>query len=135
MLAHIGKFHYFDPDTRLTCGIDGCTSTFRKFESFRSHFYRKHSGQAGRDVHVQAEEEPEVEEFNMDDVDVKSQSLEGQCAAAKFLLMIKEGRRLSQQAVTDISSGAVELLKSNLYEVRTFYCVLCVQPDSDCMVC
>jgi hypothetical protein len=41
-----------------------------------------------------------------------------QDAAARFRLMIKEGRRLIQQAVTDVSVGVMQLMTAKLDELQ-----------------
>lgn len=46
-----------------------------------------------------------------------TRSLQGQDAAAKFILMLKEGSHLGQQAIKDISFGVLELFRGNLDEI------------------
>ena len=38
----MGEIHRYDPNLHIRCGIQGCPQTYKKFESFRSHVYRKH---------------------------------------------------------------------------------------------
>ncbi len=42
VLHHIGEIHRHDPNLTIDCGIEGCPQTYKRFESFRSHVYRKH---------------------------------------------------------------------------------------------
>lgn len=52
VLRHIGEVHRFSPDFFISCGLpcsplDGsavvkCPATYTKYESFRSHVYKKH---------------------------------------------------------------------------------------------
>lgn len=42
VLRHIKDVHSFQAGFAVTCEIDGCQSTFRKFSAYKSHFYRKH---------------------------------------------------------------------------------------------
>lgn len=44
VLSHIGRVHTFGPNRVIQCGIDGCPATYgtNKYQSFRSHVYRKH---------------------------------------------------------------------------------------------
>lgn len=44
ILRHIGAVHRFDPNFR-GLGTPKCPSTYTKFESFRSHIYKKHRNQ------------------------------------------------------------------------------------------
>lgn len=41
-LRHVSVFHRSDPNFFLSCGIDRCQVTFRRYSSFTSHIYRKH---------------------------------------------------------------------------------------------
>ena len=41
VLHYMGTYR-FDPGLRIRCGIEYCTESYRNFESFRSHVYRKH---------------------------------------------------------------------------------------------
>ena len=40
VLCHIGLVHSFDPGFTVTCGVDGCPKTFKKYNSFRKHILR-----------------------------------------------------------------------------------------------
>ena len=44
VLRHIGEVHSFNPNFHITCGLgpDKCPETYTKYDSFRSHVYRKH---------------------------------------------------------------------------------------------
>lgn len=42
LLSHLRLVHSNDPRFLVTCGIDGCTVTFKHFHSLYSHVYRSH---------------------------------------------------------------------------------------------
>ena len=42
VIRHIGLVHSHEANFRITCGIDGCTRTYRIFDSYRKHVYVKH---------------------------------------------------------------------------------------------
>ncbi|KAL3175703.1 hypothetical protein MRX96_000898 [Rhipicephalus microplus] len=42
VVNHIGVVHSVEPNFSVFCGIDGCSSTYRKFSSYNSHLYRRH---------------------------------------------------------------------------------------------
>ena len=44
VFRHIGAEHKFDPNFFVRCGIDECATTYKKFESWRSHINRHHRG-------------------------------------------------------------------------------------------
>jgi hypothetical protein len=125
VVRHIGKIHSFDPNFSITCGIDGCTSHFKKFSAYRSHFYRKHN--FSRDTEEQ--QEACADDSGGVDPEVEIETTLGnpkptvQDAAARFLLMMKEARRLSQQAVSDVSVGVVKLMTAKLDEVSHMHVV------------
>jgi len=41
VLRHM-KYHQFNPNLSIKCGIGHCQAVYSKYESFRSHVYRKH---------------------------------------------------------------------------------------------
>lgn len=42
LLQHVGLIHNHEANFSITCGLNGCVSSFKKYESFRRHVYRKH---------------------------------------------------------------------------------------------
>lgn len=42
VVRHIGLIHSHEAGFRVTCGIGGCTRTYRKFHSYKKHIYVKH---------------------------------------------------------------------------------------------
>lgn len=42
VLQHMRSVHSSDPNFLVTCGLNGCPRTFRKFSSFYQHIYRNH---------------------------------------------------------------------------------------------
>lgn len=42
-MRHTFEAHSSEPSFSFTCGINGCTSSFKLFSSFSSHLNRKHS--------------------------------------------------------------------------------------------
>ena len=42
ILSHLRVIYVSDPNFKVTCGIDGCVTTFRSFSALYSHIYRKH---------------------------------------------------------------------------------------------
>lgn len=50
VLSHLRAVHSSDPGFVATCGIDGCSSTLKSFQSLYQHIYRRHrdSGIIGR---------------------------------------------------------------------------------------
>lgn len=42
ILSHLRIVHSNDPHFNVTCGVDGCSRTFRTFSALYSHIYRQH---------------------------------------------------------------------------------------------
>ena len=42
ILSHLRIVHSNDSRFNVTCGVDGCSRTFRTFSAFYSHIYRQH---------------------------------------------------------------------------------------------
>lgn len=43
LIQHVDLVHAHEPNFTITCGLNNCKSTFKVYESFRRHVYRKHS--------------------------------------------------------------------------------------------
>lgn len=116
VLRHIGVVHRFGPSCIIRCGIDGCPATYKseKYESFRSHVYRKHrallcatqgSGEMMRDPDheenpVNTDGDPSVvDDFTLEN-SYSSETMKK--AAAVFLLKTLEERRVTQNALAGI---------------------------------
>ena len=111
VLRHIGVVHRFGPSCSIRCGIDGCPAAYNseKYESFRSHVYRKH-----RSVLCATQDDDEMETDDNDDNPMNSHqsvventSVDDLTAATKkaaavFLLKTLEERRVTQKALAGI---------------------------------
>lgn len=53
-LQHIGLFHAYQPDFKVTCGISGCQRTYTNFGTFRNHVYDVHSASTTESVEVES---------------------------------------------------------------------------------
>ena len=106
--------HRYDPGLSIRCGINSCTETYKKFESFRSHVNRKHREALVRTAHTMntdddAQEDgasdEHVEESDADwekDDDDQESSEEQKRLAALFLLKTREERKVTQTALNGI---------------------------------
>ena len=56
LLKHIRLVHADEPGFNLQCGIQGCSRTFRKYQTFRNHVYAIHGTCTGT-PHVQGDKE------------------------------------------------------------------------------
>ena len=117
ILRHIGEVHKFSPDFHITCGLgsdEKCPATYTKYESFRSHVYKKHREELfsecvqNGDVHqddsddagvslLQDGEEGGVNSTSSSPATAGNMSVKR--AAALFILKSMEERRISQVSI------------------------------------
>ena len=110
VLRHIGITHSFDSGFSITCGIDGCQSTYRNLKSYRRHISRKHKT-FSENASCCEENTPTPDcamEFEHEEAEQCSKDLLRD-AGAKFLLRMKDGLSLSQHASDEMVSGITEL--------------------------
>ena len=144
VLRHIGYTHAGDEQLALICPVPGCPrqNPYSKFESFRSHMYRKHrdvlerrscldrdrsdgsSGPQGPTEHTSAEEDiGDVDELGSEEgyfcpVRRQPSDVNLQHAAAHFLLKTREERKITQSAVDGIVQDLTDLWDKGMKEVR-----------------
>lgn len=123
VIRHIGSVHAFEPGFSVTCGIDGCQATYKKFSSYKTHFYRKHRRSEVLPVETTTNEDVVhcacVEDFTMYSCDASEPDAQDTAAVlrdsgAKFILRMKEGLSLSQTACDEMISGVTELFSGYL---------------------
>ena len=115
VLRHIGVVYRVGPSCSIRCGIDGCPATYNseKYESFRSHVYRKHRTVLGPTIedHDETMRQPDcdVNPVNAHPsaaadistfVEAPTETMKN--AAAVFLLKTLEERRVTQKAIDGI---------------------------------
>ena len=126
VLRHIGEVHRFDPGLVIRCGIDRCPETYKNFESFRSHVYRKH-----RDVihpvsmptsdHVETSqmELPVFTEEHIEHSFPQQSASSSLCSNwAKFLLKTREEYCICQATVNKIAADVNGLWIQSLQSVK-----------------
>ena len=127
-ISHLRLVHSTDPLFNIVCGIGGCTSTFGAFAAYNSHVYRHHRDALGleRFPDMIPSVAPCVGEADTAtfDTTVSDASTSGSTRvpevvpvvpvshsdpgpnpttrAAKFLLHLREGRKVSEVALIDV---------------------------------
>lgn len=142
-VSHLRVVHSKDPSFHLMCGIDGCREVFRTFSAFNSHVYRHHRDVMGvnsTDSGCKCSTDTTSPSIMDDCTEVLEGSVVGDqgesgtrdilspdselhpdprtVAAAKFLLQLREGRQISQAAVSDIITGCKTLCKLSVDTVK-----------------
>ena len=130
VISHFRRVHREDPNFFVTCGINGCRRTYKKFYGYRSHVHRVHRGflRVARDVKqpqdLVQDIEPEeqagdllIDEalFEEDKDDIQNEQLRNTSAA--YLLRIKETHNLSQKALDDIVQSTSSLVSTTVKSV------------------
>ncbi|XP_061770753.1 uncharacterized protein LOC133561481 [Nerophis ophidion] len=133
LLSHINTMHSRSPDFRVVCGIDGCSSEYRVYNSFYYHVKRMHAHhllqvQETEEVGSSGQRLPEAQErtatTNRTDDNNPAVEVDGThgthelqepaqgCMKANlskhataFLLQARETQRLTQRAVNQMVSG------------------------------
>ena len=135
-VSHLRLVHSKDPAVNIMCGVEGCREVFRAFSAFSSHVYRHHRAAIGVNPST-VDEDSNSSATDMGDIEfgagassepsgaidisecngntdpmtvaVRRTSESQMKTAAKFLLSLREGRQISQVAISDVVCGCKEL--------------------------
>ena len=125
-MRHIGEVHRFDPGLVIHCGIEHCPQTYRNYESFRSHVYRKHRNtlhpmssstvsdettDTTHELELQSEMEILTTNNTTHDVDIID-------SGAKFLLKAREEYRIPQSTLEKLVSDMDGLWMLSLDSIK-----------------
>lgn len=102
ILRHIGQVHSHRPGFSVQCGLgrSKCPATYKNFQSFRSHVYKKHRDDLFLYDQVSGHDEneggDEFEEPDNSDEESSEYSNHLSRAAAQFILKTTEVHNVSQ---------------------------------------
>ena len=139
-VSHLRLVHAKDPAFSIMCGVSGCREVFRAFSAFSSHIYRHHRkaiGVAQPDSSPDRTESPAFPICSASDYEFETEAA-AECdfpagnttisksgdsgdvkdKAAKFLLGLREGRQISQAAITDVISGCKSLCQHTIMTIK-----------------
>lgn len=132
LLKHIRLVHADEPGFNLQCGIQGCSRTFRKYQTFRNHVYAIHGTCTGT-PQVQGDKETTLTtEQNEGEDDVYVQGVQYdhdasqddvtddalQRAAALFILKTRENHRIPLSIMDSIIGDVSSLYKLALSAIK-----------------
>ncbi len=133
-VSHLRLVHQADPNFFITCTVRGCTKTFRSFPAFNTHMYRLHrsllglkpkyeidqheSGEVSLDLSGVSEDivndndertiaATPTDVIELGTVDRTFDKGASQLEQAKFLLMLREEKKVSQVAIDAIDCRAL----------------------------
>ena len=147
LLSHLSAVHRCDPHFDVVCGIEGCCKHYTIFSSLKSHVYRHHREHVLRRRPTSSETAPVATDGVVNDNDTQTgvevdhslllhpvaddgymqheidqllgtDKLARKRSCAMFLLDLKEGRSLSQVALTDVISGCERVVKETVERLK-----------------
>lgn len=142
VLRHIGLVHAFEADFEITCGLDDCFRTFKKYRSYRKHILRHHKHIIHQQSFVQAKDlsnssETDVavetsstvagsvedlsgplDESTISTISVPLYHDTSKHKAALFLLKARECLKISQTALDELVDDIQLISQTELESVR-----------------
>lgn len=139
VLRHIGLIHRYDPGFSICCGIDYCPQTYSKYESFRSHVYRKHRSALHPSSSTVTNETGDgalVDSIvnNEDDsamIDSQNRPPDIRTSGAKCLLKIREEYRIPQSTLDNIVQDIKGLWTLSMDSIKEKVKDLIANPECD----
>ena len=136
-LSHLRQVHSEDKNLSLNCVVSTCSEGFRTISALNSHVYRNHRQSLGltqeprevleqHDDHVgefpgfhlgSLPDHPDELQYEVRHI-LRRQETYQQREAAKFLLNLKEVRRVSEQTISDVIEGSKVLFGSSFCAVK-----------------
>ena len=124
LLSHIERCHRNDPNFHCVCGINGCTTTFKKYYSCRRHILRRHSNEEinpneeiGGSENEFANDNHDlcVENANHQDISNPSQIKR---SVALYLLKLQEDCRLPKAAVDSVLANTTTITEDTMTDMQ-----------------
>ena len=103
VVRHIGIVHAHEAGFHVTCGVDGCTKTYRKFVSYKKHMYVKHRdaqsiGRREHDISMQ-DVETVRSDSPMPEDEQEMYRTQLRRSAALFILKAREVHKIPQTSL------------------------------------
>lgn len=121
LLGHINSMHSRSPDFRVVCGIDGCASEYRVFNSYYYHIKRTHAhllqdewAEEGLTLQGQPETREMMGTNNQTTANISAAEMV--CATQEHSSVIQEGSTIIPQMVchNSVCSGHVYLYRNHI---------------------
>ncbi len=154
-ISHLRIVHSRDPSFQVICGIVGCTQTFRAFAAFNTHVYRHHrvaleletqnstelDGECNINSTLESNANPPCASISTcptatdtpatDTPICKLPIKKKDEAGAKFILHLREGRRVSQVAVNEVVQTSNEMCTKAINHLKQEIRETLLQANSD----
>jgi hypothetical protein len=113
---HIGRCHGNDPNFHIVCGLDGCTTSFKKYFSWRKHLTRNHAEQSSEPTegNEDALNQDQNRHINRDELNTEDNAR----SAALYILKIQEQCSLTHSAVEKIIANTTEIVRQAISTVE-----------------
>ena len=142
-MRHTFESHSSTPNFLFTCGISGCTQTFKSYSSISAHVRRKHASfeatqqdlvdattlERNSPMEMLANEEFSPVETQTDDIE-QNHMLSAQRNSALLLLTLKERHQLTQSAI-NFSVGQLKQMVFHVLQDVKQSVQKCVGENSD----
>ena len=119
LVNHIGRCHGNEPNFHIVCGLDGCTTSFKNFFSWRKHLTRQHAEQprepTDEATDLEGNEDALNQEqnghINRDEQNVLNTEVEDNTrSAALYILKIQEECSLARSTVEKIIANTTDIV-------------------------
>ena len=134
-MRHVFESHSSVPHFSFVCGINGCTRTFCKYSTIKSHVARKHCDvdlEVGRNTSLSLESSvaDNIEDSTQESIESQVDSMEVcadsivssnqmQKTAALYLLTLKERYKITQTAVDFVVSQTKHMVDNVVTDLRS----------------
>ena len=144
-MKHTFQCHSSIPNFKYSCGVSGCTQTFKTYSAILSHLQRKHEDWTKNQDPVeeagalqQEEQQEDLDSLNIEEETIISRSELSispvQRSMAMLLLTLKERHRLTQSAL-DFCVGQIKEVVGNILDQVKRSVKDCVGEDADIDEC
>lgn len=119
-MKHVSRVHAHSSRFSITCGIDGCLSSYKSYTGWQKHIKNKHKV-ANDDITYNEDEG--FEEMEIDDVYLQETTpeLEGETekkkGIAKWVLNLRDENKLTQSTTENILSNVTTLCSELVDEI------------------
>ena len=122
-MKHLSRVHAHSSQFLITCGIDGCLSTYKSYTGWQKHIKNKHKTANNDIVYNEGEN---FEELEIDDVYVQGTTttteLDGENKKkkeiAKWVLNLRDENKLTQSTTENILSNITTLCSQLMDEIK-----------------
>ena len=118
VLTHVGSVHSWEPNFKITCGIEECPRIYTSYRSYRKHILQKHADfmngsvyDPGNDPSSSTDNSEEMLSISPHESTPSSATVPVTHSMALFILKAKEERKIPQLALDGLLDDFHEIFK------------------------